>query len=551
MTNPKITSIASTNATEGGANGIFTITLDSPAPVGGLVVNYDTTGSSALLTSDYSLLAGANISNLTANSFVINAGATTANLTVQAKTDKLIDTENVNLNLTINTISNTASFANKINYVAGNQPFLVTSGDFNNDGKLDLAVGNANSHDISILLRNSDNTDFDTSINYATDTYSTSLATGDFNNDNKLDLVVSNLYRNSISVLLRNASNTGYDSKIEYQTGTQPFSVITGDFNNDGKFDLAVTYYESQYISVLLRNANNTGFEPKIDYQTGSTAYGSFAYSMVAGDFNGDGKFDLAVIDGVNTVSVLLRNSSNTGFEPKVNYTVGKGPTSVISGDFNADGKLDLAVANNNTGKCAVSVFLRNTHNTDFEPKIDYIIHHEPTSLAVGDFNNDGRLDLAVGNISYNIELLLGNASNTGFEPEIDVVVGNTPQSVIAGDFNNDGKLDLAMGNTHINRVSVLMNTTPNTQTVSKSLTIIDTSNHAPTGSVTINDTTPQENQILIASNTLADPDGMGAITYTWKTGTTVLATASSYKVTKADVGKTITVTASYTDLQG
>jgi ELWxxDGT repeat protein len=251
---------------------------------------------------------------------------------------------------------------------------------------------------------------------------------------------------------------TLFSPKVDYMTGFMPYSVSVGDVNNDGKLDLVVANKYSNTVSVLLRNLTNTSFDTKVDYVTGTAPN-----SVSVGDFNSDGKLDLAVANSSsNTVSVLLRNTTNTGFNAKVDYATGIQPASVSVGDFNNDGKLDLAVANSSSN--TVSVLLRNAANTGFDTKVDYATGSYPDSISVGDFNNDGKLDLAVANSSSNtVSILLRNATNTGFDAKVDYATGINPFSISTGDFNNDGKLDLAIANYSSNTVSVLMRNTANT----------------------------------------------------------------------------------------
>ncbi|TRV18499.1 MAG: hypothetical protein EWV40_17180 [Microcystis flos-aquae Mf_WU_F_19750830_S460] len=134
---PKITIAPSTNPVEGGTVGTFIITLDTPAPTGGIVVNFNTTGSTATNIADYSLTAGTNITAVTANTFTIAAGATTATLNVVAVFDAVRDrNETVKVNLTsgggyILGANSRASFNTATNFSVGNRPYSVTVGDFN------------------------------------------------------------------------------------------------------------------------------------------------------------------------------------------------------------------------------------------------------------------------------------------------------------------------------------------------------------------------------------------------------------------------------------
>jgi hypothetical protein len=157
-------------------------------------------------------------------------------------------------------------------------------------------------------------------------------------------------------------------------------------------------------------------------------------------------------------VSVLLGNGNGT-FQPAVSYAVGSSPTSVVVGDFNGDGKLDIAVTN--AGVDTVSVLMGNGNGT-FQPAVNYnTVGNDPTSLAVGDFNNDGHPDLVTANSGDNTVSVLVNNGNGTFQPAVSYAVGPLPTSVAVGDFNGDGKLDLVTANAGGNfTVSVLLNTT-------------------------------------------------------------------------------------------
>jgi Ca2+-binding RTX toxin-like protein/methionine-rich copper-binding protein CopC len=341
----------------------------------------------------------------------------------------------------VDTLSNTVSvllrnaantgFDDKASYPTGERPLSTSVGDFNNDGKLDLAIANqpGGSGTVSVLLRNATNTGFDTKIDYPASVDPYWVSAGDFNGDGKIDLAVANHGSNTISVLLRNAANTEFDTKIDYPTGTGPSSVSVGDFNNDGKLDLAVAHYDSNAVSVLLRNAANNGFETKIDYPTGINPY-----EVSVGDFNNDGKVDLVVGNtGSNTVSVFLRNAANTDFDAKVDYPTSTYPYGVSVGDFNGDGKVDLATAN--LGSNNVSVLLRNAANSGFDAKVDYPVDSNPFSGSIGDFNNDGKVDLAIPNQSSNTVSVLLNASTN---PTASLTITDNPAPILSSSTPTD-----------------------------------------------------------------------------------------------------------------
>jgi hypothetical protein len=274
---------------------------------------------------------------------------------------------------------------------AGSGPDSVAVGDFNGDGKLDLAVANSGSNDVSVLLGNGDGT-FQTALHSSVGVSPVSVAVGDFNGDGKLDLVVVNNGSNDVSVLLGNGDGT-FQTALDFDTGAGPVSVAVGDFNADGRLDLVVANFAAGNVGVLLGNGDGT-FQPAVNYGAGP-----LPVSVAVGDFNGDGKLDLAVANqsagnaGPSMVGVLLGNGDGT-FQPAVEYGAGSDTdsSSVALGDFNGDGNLDLAVANSGSTN-RVSILLGNGDGT-FQSAVDYA--GGSSLLAVGDFNGDGRLDTAV-----------------------------------------------------------------------------------------------------------------------------------------------------------
>jgi len=311
----------------------------------------------------------------------------------------------------------------------GAEPISVAVGDFNGDGKLDLAVANNGSNNVSILLGNGDGA-FQAAADYGAGTEPYSVAVGDFNGDGKLDVVVANEGGN-VSILLGNGDGT-FQAAVNYGAESEPTSVAVGDFNGDGKLDLAVANYGSSNVSILLGNGDGT-FKTAVNY-----AVGSASISMAVGDFNGDGKLDLAVVNyGSSNVSILLGNGDGT-FKTAVNYGAGSSPYSVAVADFNGDGKLDLALVN--LGSNNVRILLGNGDGT-FRAAVDYGAGLNPSSVAVGDFNGDGKLDLVVAN-EGNVSILLGNGDGT-FQTAVNYG-SEIGASVAVGDFNGDGRLDLA-----------------------------------------------------------------------------------------------------------
>ncbi|MHC5744371.1 MAG: FG-GAP-like repeat-containing protein [Nostoc sp.] len=296
---------------------------------------------------------------------------------------------------------------------------------------------------------------FATATNFSVGIRPESVTVGDFNGDGKLDLAVANFGDNTVSVLLTG----GFGTTTKISVGSKPYSVIEGDFNGDGNLDLATANYGSNTVSVLLGNGTG-GFGSATDFTVGNNPY-----SVTEGDFNADGKLDLAAANfSDNTVSVLLGDGTGA-FGTPTNFSVGNKPDSVTVGDFNGDGKLDLAATN--YGDNTVSVLL-SIGTGGFGTATNFSVGSKPYLVRVGDFNSDGKLDLAATNYGDNtVSVLLGTGTG-GFGTATNFSVGTGPSSVAVGDFNGDGKLDLAATNYGDNTVSVLLNVTSATLTIAE-----------------------------------------------------------------------------------
>ena len=354
------------------------------------------------------------------------------------------------------------AFGAKTDFGTGSFPFSVAVGDFNGDGTLDLATANESSNTVSILL-GAGTGSFGVKTDFGTASGPESVAVGDFNGDGNLDLAVANIGGATVSILLGTGTG-GFGAKTDFGTGSGPASVAVGDFNGDGKLDLAVANYLGDTVSILLGTGTGS-FGTKTDFGTGSGPH-----SVAVGDFNGDGNLDLAVANfgffdsdtDPETVSILLGTGTG-GFGAKTDFGTGSLASSVAVGDFNGDGKLDLAVAN--ASSATVSILL-GTGTGGFGAKTDFGTGGGPFSVAVGDFNGDGLLDLAValandsGTGTWTVSILLGTGTGS-FGAKTDFGTGFLPVSVAVGDFNGDGKLDLVVANFRSNTVSILLNTGP------------------------------------------------------------------------------------------
>lgn len=247
---------------------------------------------------------------------------------------------------------------------------------------------------------------------------------------------------------------SNFAASTHFAAGASPFSVDVGDFDRDGKSDLAVANQDSNDVSILLGNGDGTFRAPT------NFAVGTSPSSVAVGDFNGDGVSDLAVANSEwNDVSILLGTGS-ASFGTATSYAV-PNARAVAIGDFNGDGKSDLAVPNGSS----ISILLGTGMGT-FGAPANFAAGTTPNSIAVGDFNGDGRLDLAAGNDgSNNVSILLGTGTGTFLAPAM-FAVGMGQSSVAIGDFDGDGRSDVAVADNvgGSNDVAILLDaSTPGT----------------------------------------------------------------------------------------
>jgi len=405
-------------------------------------------------------------------------------------------------------------------YPAGTAPQAIVAADFNNDGRLDLAVANSSSNSVSVLLGNGNGT-FQQAQTSAAGDNPVSLAVGDFNSDGTLDLAAADGGGRGVNVMFGNRDGT-FRAPMHIPAGWTengqrgPGSLATGDFNGDGRMDLVVTSnYGHDYYSypqgradvllavgdgsfraprtywaynralgaAVVTDFNGDGFQDLVtempDYSAvivllgdGQGNVGNYEWAgpvaaissnpSAAADLNGDGDIDLVSApgahEGYGSVGVMLGDGYDGCLSQYPNYYgVGGTPDAAILGDFDRDGRLDIAAAvsaNNN-----VSV-VRGLGDGTFEPAENFAVGSGGTAATNGDINADGRVDAA----DYVVWRKNGGTPNqyndwrANFGRSAGAVQDPRPVDLAMGDFNGDGWLDIATANRNGNSVSVLFN---------------------------------------------------------------------------------------------
>src|SRR3984893_9061900 len=368
-------------------------------------------------------------------------------------------------------------FAAAKSYPVGTSPAGIVVGDFNGDGKPDIAVANTGSSNVSILLGNGDGT-FQPAVNYSAGNSPSAIAVGDFNGDGKMDLAAfqpgANGVAGGVSVLLGNGDGT-FQAPKTLALSQNASVMAVADFNLDKKSDLAVSDPTNLYIYI----GNGDGsFQP-----AKQTALSPSCVGFVTADFNGDAKPDVALTTTTG-IHILLGKGDGT-FSQGPAVVSALLPQFVGTVDLNHDGKMDLVVTSLRIDSCGaippcgitltnVSAFLGNGDGSFQGEQIvasSFLTRRAgdiPRGAKlghpfVGDFNGDGKLDLAyqvipgVRTLTSYLQFLLRKGDGT-FSLPVLAVRGSAAATRLAQDLNADNLTDL-IGLGTANDVDIVLNT--------------------------------------------------------------------------------------------
>ncbi|MFP5039383.1 FG-GAP-like repeat-containing protein [Parasediminibacterium sp. JCM 36343] len=447
--------------------------------------NTDTASNIVFFGATRASVTNASVTSLVA---VIPAGATYQPISVVNTATNLIGSSAIPFSVTFNSgigqALTAASFSAKADFATGSNPAgIVAIADIDGDGNADMVVLNRATNTFAILKNTSTvgKTAFAAKVDFATDSTPSAIAIGDLDGDGKQDIVITSLFANKIAVYKNtatkgviNASSLGAKVNFISDTLSMPTGVAIGDLDGDGKPDIAVANSYSNTVSVL-RNIAKTGiidsssFAPAVDFTTGLGPS-----SVAIADLNGDNKLDL-IVSNLNAKTISVFKNTTTGdsittasFAKKIDFSVGTCPYTLATGDLNGDGKLDIVVANQTTNTISILTNKVNAGKIDsaaFAAKFDLPSYgSSPYSVSVGNIDSDTLPDIVVANlVSNNIAVIknvytAGILSAASFAKGVPIATGNYPFSAAIADIDGDGQADLAVPNYGKNVVSVYHN---------------------------------------------------------------------------------------------
>lgn len=337
----------------------------------------------------------------------------------------------------------------------GSWPEVVAIGDVNNDGRNDVVLATSsyfdaeNDNKLHVFLQ-----DLQGRLAFAyklpTGNYPTSIAMGDLNDDGRIDVAVGNAYSDTIGVFLQNGQGR-LSSMVTYAVSDTPDGVSVADFNGDGRDDVVVSHWNTRVLTVFLQTAQGT-LGPPTNYPAQNQGWDEVA----SGDVNRDGDADVVLMSGQGfapNLSVYLQDLTHGVLSSPVPYDVQpRDLTNAIGiGDLNSDGRADIVAAfGGNRPSSKIGVFLQNA-NGGLDAPLVFDAYDIPEAVEVADVNLDGRADVVVAHGGWEaLSVYLQQAPGAvailaPYELYPLPYASYQPQGLAVGDFNTDGSPDVAI----------------------------------------------------------------------------------------------------------
>ncbi len=366
------------------------------------------------------------------------------------------------------------SFKTKVDFTGGGSPYGIVSADFNGDNITDFAEVNLNNSTVSVFINKTAPADSGASyypkVDIVTDTSPADIVAADFNLDGMIDLAICVSGANKITLLLnttfRGGTTPSFTAQTFLVTGSLPYALATGDFNLDGKSDIVVTNSKDNTVSVFL-NKTVPGQTTFTFASASNLTTGNNPQAVKVADFNGDYKDDIVVANySGNSLSFFLNKmlpgSQTASFEAKQDQSTITGPTTMAVGDMDSDGIMDLVALGKTSKELHILFNYLNNPPVD-NTKIRFLSYYvrnlkeTPSAIALDNINGDGFDDIIVTFAQDGlVGVVFGNSGS--FKDFRYFGTGTAPAAISVADVNRDGLKDLLIANTSSNTISCLYN---------------------------------------------------------------------------------------------
>lgn len=382
-------------------------------------------------------------------------------------TKNIKDTSNVLMNksysfsFTVSAPKGSGEFIQMNNAIpTGLKPYYITTADFNNDGKPDIAVTNYNSNSISVI-KNIGGLNFTSSV-FNGVSEPAGIVSGDIDNDGDVDIIATSEFYNSFFVFINNGNGV-FEYPYMISAGTHPTAIAIGFIDNDEFLDIAVANWDIDYPYLRIYKNNGNGIFTQLNYYV----VGSRPLCIFIGDIDNDGSNDIGVgIDYSNPRVEFLKNNGLGIFSNSISVNTLDRPYGISGSDFNNDGFIDLIVTNKYSNSLS---YLKNFNGTAFVNYLIPTIGNYPYGIYLNDFNKDGKTDIATAFLNTSsIDINLNTSSSPPFNTISYSNFFGVSTNLAGADYDSDGDIDLAVINHNSNSVSIYKNTDSNTINIKK-----------------------------------------------------------------------------------